>query len=154
MTLATSVPGPSNYIAFSKAYRDDPLNAYGQAWQTYGDLIRFKAIPGADIYFVVHPDAVAHVLTSHGQSYQKAWSVHEPLSLLLGNGILISEGESWLRQRRLMNPAFHRQSVMNLASVMTRFAQARTPAVERSLRSAGKTILQAQSLMSQKKCSN
>lgn len=131
MAFATTLPGPSNYIAFSKAYRDDPLNAYGQAWKTYGDLIRFKAIPGADLYFVVHPDAVAHVLTSHGQLYQKARSVHEPLSLLLGNGILISEGESWLRQRRLMNPAFHRQSVMNLASVMTRFAQARSQRWER-----------------------
>ena len=131
MALATTLPGPSSYIAFSKAYRDDPLGAFGQAWKTYGDSIRFKALPGVDVYFVAHPDTAAHVLTSHGQAYRKAPSVHQPLSLLLGNGILISEGESWLRQRRLMNPAFHRQSIVKLASVMTFWAEERVQRWER-----------------------
>jgi cytochrome P450 len=133
MATATTLPGPSEYIVFNKAYRVDPLGAFGQAWKTYGDLICFKGIPGVDVYFVVHPDAAAHILTTHGQVYRKAPNVHEPLRLLLGSGVLIDEGESWLRQRRLMNPAFHRQSIVNLSSVMTRFAQARADQWERSV---------------------
>jgi hypothetical protein len=57
MTTATALPGPSEYIAFNPAFRADPLGSFGQAWKTYGDLIRFKGIPGMDVYFVFHPAA-------------------------------------------------------------------------------------------------
>lgn len=125
IALSRIPPGPSGYIAFSKSYRDDRLGSYGQAWKTYGDLVRFKVLPGLDLYLAVHPEMVGQILYSHGRVYKKAESVHKPLSLLLGHGILISEGETWQRQRRLMQPAFHRQSLSSLASVMTRFAQKR-----------------------------
>lgn len=125
MTFSQIPVSPPGYITFSKLYLHNPLNFYSQAWKTYGDLIRFKALPGLSVYFAVHPQAVEHILQSHGQVYKKAEIVHKPLSLLLGHGILISEGETWLRQRRLMQPAFHRQSLIKLASVMTSFAQKR-----------------------------
>ncbi|MBR8836941.1 MAG: cytochrome P450 [Stigonema ocellatum SAG 48.90 = DSM 106950] len=125
MAISRTPPGPSAYIAFSKSYRDDRLGSYGQAWKTYGDLIHFKVLPGLDLYLAVHPEAVGHILNSHGQAYKKAVRASKPLSLLLGEGIVISEGETWRRQRRLMQPAFHQQSLWNVASVMTRFAQKR-----------------------------
>ena len=124
-------PGPSGYLALSGSYRNDPLGMYGQSWKTYGDLIHFKALPGLNLYFAVHPDMVEHILQSHSQAYCKASIAHKPLALLLGQGILTSERETWRRQRRLMQPAFHQESLSNLAAVMTHLAQERVGMWER-----------------------
>ncbi len=64
---------------------------------------------------VSHPDHVRHVLQHNPGNYAKGY---DKLRALLGNGLVLNEGESWLRQRRLMQPAFHRRRIARFADVV------------------------------------
>jgi cytochrome P450 len=64
---------------------------------------------------VAHPDAVQYVLQQNYQNYLKGYSLVEPV---IGKGLVTSDGEFWLRQRRLMQPMFHRERVAAFADMM------------------------------------
>src|SRR5208283_3075399 len=66
-------------------------------------------------YVVNHPDDIKHVLLSNHRNYTKGEGMGQ-VKLLLGNGIMTSEGDFWRRQRRMMQPCFHRR-------VIDRFSQ-------------------------------
>lgn len=70
------------------------------------------------IYLVTAPDCIQHVLLDNDRNYVRGRSV-DSARLLLGNGLAMNNGESWLRQRRLMQPAFHRQRVARFARLIT-----------------------------------
>jgi cytochrome P450 len=61
-----------------------------------------------DRLLITHPDAIRHVLVDNQRNYIKGKHT-ERLRILIGNGLPVADGESWLQQRRLMQPAFHRQ---------------------------------------------
>ncbi len=67
---------------------------------------------------VFHPDGVQHVLQDNHANYTKQTRAFAGLKPLLGNGLLVSDGDFWLRQRRLMQPAFHRQQINTFAEMM------------------------------------
>ena len=67
-------------------------------------------------FFVAHPDGVKRILQENHANYLKSQD-YQLLKGLLGNGLVTSEGELWLRQRRLIQPAFHRQRVAEFASI-------------------------------------
>jgi cytochrome P450 len=71
-----------------------------------------------DRLLVTHPEGIKHVLLDHQHNYIKG-KYAERLRLLIGNGLPVSDGEFWLRQRHLMQPAFHRQRLASLATVIT-----------------------------------
>jgi cytochrome P450 len=96
----------------------DPIGLYQQAWREYGDNVRIRLLPGVPVFLITHPDAVEHVLQKNHRNYRKPDLVVRPISLLIGNGLFSSEGDFWLRQRRLMQPAFHRQHLARLAPLM------------------------------------
>jgi cytochrome P450 len=100
----------------------DPLALYTQANRDYGHYVRIRAFPGIYVYLLTHPDAVEHVLQKH-KNYRKPDFFNKPVGLLAGNGILTSEGDLWLRQRRLMQPAFHRQHLAKLVPLMAAAAE-------------------------------
>jgi cytochrome P450 len=77
--------------------------------------VRFGPRRGLLLY---HPDAIEEVLVTRNRDFIKSPGVRL-LSRLLGKGLLLSEGTTWLRQRRLMQPAFHRQRVAVYGEVMT-----------------------------------
>src|SRR5262245_31207151 len=79
----------------------DPLNFYRETWRTHGDYVRIRAFPGYDVYLLADPAAVEHVLSGNHKNYRKPDVFNQPVRLLAGNGILTSEGDVWLRQRRL-----------------------------------------------------
>jgi cytochrome P450 len=86
--------------------------------QHYGDVVRISFL-NQEGYLLNHPDAVKHILQSHHHLYSKEVYALTFLKALLGEGLLTSEGASWLRQRRLMQPAFHRKRLSALSTVMT-----------------------------------
>src|SRR6266487_66518 len=84
----------------------------------YGDVVRISFL-NQEGYLLNHPDSVKHILQSHHLHYSKDVYALTFLKALLGEGLLTNEGASWLAQRRLMQPAFHRKRLSTLSTVMT-----------------------------------
>jgi cytochrome P450 len=113
--------GPRGHFLFGclQPFRHDQLNFVRATCREYGDYVRIRLIPGYDLYVLADPAAVEHVLVKNHKNYRKPAFLTGPVRLLLGNGLFNSEGEFWLRQRRLSQPAFLRGAVVRLASHMT-----------------------------------
>lgn len=101
--------------------RRDPAGVFLRAALKYGDVAYFKVGPRQG-YLITNPSDVRHVLQDNARNYQKS-PLYQKLRMHLGNGLLTSEGEFWLRQRRIAQPAFHRQHVAGLAHVMATAAR-------------------------------
>src|SRR4029079_18787509 len=82
----------------------------------YGDFVRTR-LP-LHIYFVSDPRAIEEILVKKADSFRKDRTA-PLLSRVVGNGLLVNEGESWRRQRRLVQPAFHHQQLQSYAALMT-----------------------------------
>lgn len=128
-------PGPRGHWLSGclRRFQHEPLEFYRDCHREYGDYVRIRMVPGVDVYLLTHPDAVEQVLQKHHQNYRKPDFFHKTVGLLAGNGIFTSKGPFWLRQRRLMQPAFHRQHLMKLVPKITAAAEA---FVEDKVRSA------------------
>ena len=68
-------------------------------------------------YVIHHPDDVKRVLVSNHRNYTKGLGL-DRVKILLGNGIMTSEGELWKRQRYMMQPFFHRRMVTRFAELI------------------------------------
>lgn len=75
----------------------------------FGGIYR-ASIYGSNAYVVSEPQYVDHVLRENWQNYRKG-QTNKRVAMLLGNGLMVSEGALWKKQRRLIQPAFHRESV-------------------------------------------
>jgi cytochrome P450 len=101
----------------------DQLGFYAAYWREYGDVVPVRFGPRRAL-LVYHPDAIEEVLVTRSRDFVKSPGV-QLLRPLLGNGLVLSEGDVWLRQRRLIQPAFHRQRLAAYGEVMTDFAARR-----------------------------
>src|SRR2546430_1969983 len=88
----------------------------------YGDVVHVEISRKQPAYIISHPDQAREVLVTQQKSFMKGRSF-ERIKRLLGNGLLTSEGEFHLRQRRLAQPAFHRQRINAYATTMVDFAE-------------------------------
>ena len=120
-------PEPLDMLRALPRIRRDPLEFLTQAAQTYGDVVEFP-IPGQQVFFANHPDAVKQVLQTEHRTHDRATVQYQSLSLVTGNGLLTSDGELWRKERRLMQPAFHR-------AVLDQFVEHIDIAVDRLLAS-------------------
>jgi len=111
-------PGPRGYpiVGVLPHLRRDPLGTFLDAADRYGDLVHLKAGPYHG-FLVSDPSGIKHVLQDNARNYHKS-PLYDRLRDGLGNGLLTSEDAFWLRQRRLAQPAFHRQKVMAMAETM------------------------------------
>ncbi|OYV93250.1 MAG: hypothetical protein B7Z73_03685 [Planctomycetia bacterium 21-64-5] len=98
------------------AFLRDPLGFQSQARERFGDLVRFRIGP-ALVHFVYHPDHVRRVLHEHHKNYLRGWQ-YRLMRRLFGDSLTVSEGDFWLRQRRMAQPAFHRQRLAEYTGVM------------------------------------
>jgi cytochrome P450 len=115
-----SPPGPKGHFLWGSglAAIETPLTLYVDSWKEYGDSVKLNSLPGYYWYMFTHPLAVEHILQTHQQTYRKPEVFNRPMSLLVGNGLVVSEGELWMRQRRLAQPAFHKTRLAQLAQAM------------------------------------
>ena len=120
-------PGPrrNNPVSGLLAYRRGRVGFLQNLAQRYGDICYF-ALGSQQIYLLNHPDLIKEVLVSNSHNFIKG-SALQRSKLLLGEGLLTSEGEFHRRQRRLAQPAFHRSRIESYATVMTEYT-ARTVA--------------------------
>ena len=101
----------------------DQLGFYEACARDYGDVVPLRLGPNRGL-LVYHPDAIEEVLVTRSRDFIKSPGVRL-LARVLGNGIFLSEGGVWLRQRRLVQPAFHRQRVLAYGDVMTAYTARR-----------------------------
>src|SRR6185436_8620029 len=116
-------PGPFGMpiLGMLLAVRRDPTGVFMRAARHFGDVVYFKIGPRRG-YLLTNPADIRHVLQDNARNYHKS-PLYEKLRMSIGNGLLTSEDEFWLRQRRIAQPAFHRQRIAALASVMAAAAR-------------------------------
>ncbi|MFL6528596.1 MAG: cytochrome P450 [Chthoniobacterales bacterium] len=102
--------------------RRDPLELFSRLAREYGDIVQFRLGEHEHaIYLVNHPELIKHVLVTNDRFFTK-WFAVDRLKEVLGNGLFVSEGEFHLQQRRLSQPAFHRDRVAAYAKQMVAHA--------------------------------
>ena len=113
-------PGPPDYALIRQLGRvaRDPIGYTARLWGQYGDITRLHWYGPFSAYLCAHPDMVEHVLQGNWSNYPKG-HFYRRLSIFTGNGLFTSEGDFWLRQRRLSQPAFHRAKLQNFCAVMS-----------------------------------
>ena len=99
----------------------DPIEFLTRCAREYGDIVRYHVGPVTS-FLLNHPDHIKYVLADHSRDFIKG-RVLRANRLLLGNGLITSEGEAWLQQRRVMQPAFHRQRIEAYRHVMVDYTQ-------------------------------
>src|SRR5271155_247861 len=105
-------------------FRRNPPAFLQSLARDHGDLVHFRLGP-QHIYLVSNPEWIKDILVTHQTNFTKSRFL-ERAKVLLGEGLLTSEGEFHRRQRRLVQPAFHRDSLLGYASAMVETtAQAR-----------------------------
>jgi cytochrome P450 len=99
----------------------DQLGFYARSAREYGDVVpvRLGPFPGLLLY---HPDAIEEVLVVRSRDFIKSRGIRL-MRAFLGDGLFTAEGDLWLRERRLMQPAFHRQRVTAYGQVMAAYAE-------------------------------
>ena len=98
------------------SFTQDALSGLCAAFARYGDAFRvYSPVTQTHIYVLSHPDHVRRVLVDNPQNYTKGIGI-ERVGILLGRGIMVSEGELWRRQRKMLQPAFHRDVIARMVS--------------------------------------
>ena len=88
----------------------------------YGDVVRWEEL-GGPAYQLNHPDDIERVLVTNNQNYVKGDAFQRVLAPLTGNGLVNSEGETWRRNRHLVQPAFHPKRMERNAAMITDVTQ-------------------------------
>ena len=125
MSGISTVPGPRQRYPgeFALATMRRPLEHFTSLARTYGDVAGFH-IAKQPIVLVSDPERIRDVLVTHGRTFHKGRGL-ERAKMLLGEGLLTSEDELHLRQRRLAQPAFHRARIAAYADTMAAYASSR-----------------------------
>jgi cytochrome P450 len=102
-------------------FRNSRLDFLTRCAREYGDLVALRFGPRR-IFLVSHPDLIESVLVTHSRCFIKHFALRlNPL--VLGKGLLTSEGDLWLRQRRLIQPAFQRPRLVGFGPMIVAYTQ-------------------------------
>ncbi|MDP1821769.1 MAG: cytochrome P450 [Archangium sp.] len=116
-----TLPGARPLVGVLPQLQRNPLEVMERATLKYGPLT-YLPLPTLEGYVLGHPGLVQHVLVTNAKNYVKQTRGYDMLRLVLGNGLVTSDGAFWKRQRRIAQPAFHRERLAGFGEVMTRAA--------------------------------
>ena len=112
-----SAPGPQRaFIGTLISPRRNPLGLLTGLARDYGDIVTFK-LAGERAFLINDPQLIRDVLVTHQKNFTKSRGL-ERAKKLVGEGLLTAEGANHVRQRRLIQPAFHRERIAGYADVM------------------------------------
>lgn len=117
-------PGPKGNLIMGvmREFNRDTLGFIDRCRRDYGDVVRSRFLY-VTAYFLYNPADIETMLTTNAKSFRKAQSLRSPFfHRLVGNGLVTSEGDFWRRQRRLAQPAFHRQRISSYGDIMVQYA--------------------------------
>ncbi|ACY13428.1 cytochrome P450 [Haliangium ochraceum] len=89
-----------------------------KAQETYGDIYLLD-VGLMQTVVCNHPRHIRHVYVTKGQSYRKAGALWEQMKLITGNGLAVSEGDTWRRQRTMLQPVFNKRRLRALGGLMS-----------------------------------
>ena len=113
---------PHNWLLGSvKPYREDTLGFLKKNIETYGDIFQFRTAHKR-ITVLNRPEYVQHVLQKNQRNYKRHYA-YTVLKLLIGDGLLSIDGEKWKRERRLMQPHFHKESIKSYFSIIDHYTK-------------------------------
>jgi len=122
MTTSARPPGPKSRIpgATLLAFRRDPLAFFERLAREHGDFVHWR-IGTLDFFLLNHPDLIKEVLVTRQASFIKSRGLQRA-KRFLGEGLLTAEGDAHRRQRRLAQPAFHKERVTSYGEAMVEHA--------------------------------
>jgi cytochrome P450 len=120
VAAGTFPPGPRPSRLDTLRFTRDPLTFLTDVFQRYGDLASYW-MGGEMIWLVSDPQRIKDILVTHNPNFTKSRGL-DRAKPLLGNGLLTSEKEVHLRQRRLLQPAFHRERIAAYGGTMAAYA--------------------------------
>jgi cytochrome P450 len=106
-------PGPQEPYRVS----DDLLDWMGRQFRIFGDIYK-ASIYGTSVYAIRDVEFAHHVLVENWQNYAKGQAIRR-VALLLGNGLMVSKGDFWKRQRRMIQPTFNHESLERSTKMIT-----------------------------------
>lgn len=118
-------PGPNDHLLGMRTMsrmKADILGTYSDLHATYGDSVSFRTGPYR-IFFFFHPDQVREVLVTHSKSMIRLPRVMRTLAQWNGDSLVITEGEQWIRQRRLVQQGFQPRRLETYGSTMVACAR-------------------------------
>lgn len=122
-TIHTTPPGPRNafLVGNIKAINDDPLRFTMQWARQFGDIVYFHLL-NIPVFLLSNPTEIERVLITDSRNFVKSRD-YRGLRVIFGNGLLTSEGDFWMRQRRLAQPAFSHDRIQTYSSIMVQYTQ-------------------------------
>lgn len=118
MTEESLAPGPER--PWDIDANDQTLPVLQGLQAEYGDVVRVRTVTRpSDSLVVFGPDELRWILLANRQNYKKGVGL-ERVKMLLGNGLIVSDGDFWARQRRMMQPAFHSRVIKQFAGLIER----------------------------------
>jgi cytochrome P450 len=115
-------PGPKSVFGLEGlTFRRDPLGFLTRLARRCGDIAHFRVGP-QHVFLLNHPDYIRDVLVTNNQCFGRGRGLQRA-KRLLGEGLLTSEGEPHRRQRRLIQPAFHRERVATHADLISKYSE-------------------------------
>jgi cytochrome P450 len=109
-------------VSAIRTIRRDPLAFLTATWKRYGDVVQFP-IPRPPTYLVNDPESVRHVLVGNARNYGKSTIQYESLALVTGEGLLSADTPRWRRQRPMVQPAFHHETLEGVVATVVSTAR-------------------------------
>jgi cytochrome P450 len=100
----------------------NPLQFFQNIALQYGDIVCYRPAP-EPAYLLNHPNYVRHVLVDNNRNYSKDTRSNQIFGKVVGQGLIVAEGETWRKQRRMMQPAFHHTRIEKLDSLVVEVTQ-------------------------------
>ncbi|MBP2832518.1 cytochrome P450 [Aquimarina sp. U1-2] len=118
--MSTTIPTVSFFEVLKNANRilKNPLPFHHKNFRRHGDLFRVELGFGNSVVFTRDAGLAKHTLQKNHRNYQKSSLQTEDLAKYIGEGLLTAEGDKWLKQRRLIQPAFHKKKLEDLVQTI------------------------------------